>query len=185
MFVWWKHEIQNQYLYSSSVPRGSYFFSLISISCWLDKERAAVRPEQSTSQFVSSNSANTENLSSTSRPRLIENEDRLPGDVLLARARLLERLRGVPISANRSVLNVICNLVFFRGWVWTLHENYYLLYVIDNIFMPKLSLYICEIPRFTATNAVDGEVMKLLHRSIWYHILRSDDGSNFLIWLHF
>ncbi|KAK7834124.1 probable E3 ubiquitin-protein ligase RHY1A isoform X1 [Quercus suber] len=65
-------------------------------------ERAAVRPEQSTSQFVSSNSANTENLSSTSRPRLIENEDRLPGDVLLARARLLERLRGLPISANRG-----------------------------------------------------------------------------------
>ena len=69
------------------MPRGSYFFSLISISCWLDKERAAVRPEQSTSQFVSSNSGNTENLSSTSRPRLIENEDRLPGAVLLARAK--------------------------------------------------------------------------------------------------
>ncbi|KAF3958372.1 hypothetical protein CMV_016719 [Castanea mollissima] len=57
---------------------------------------------QSTSQFGSSNSANTENLSSTSRPRLIENEDRLPGAVLLARARLLERLRGVPLSANRG-----------------------------------------------------------------------------------
>ena len=97
------------------MPRGSYFFSLISISCWLDKERAAVRPEQSTSQFVSSNSANTENLSSTSRPRLIENEDRLPGAVLLARARLLERLRGVPLSANRSVLTVICNLEFSKG----------------------------------------------------------------------
>ncbi|KAL4613856.1 hypothetical protein ACB092_07G011700, partial [Castanea dentata] len=57
---------------------------------------------QSTSQFVSSNSANAENLSSTSRPRLIESEDRLPGAVLLARARLLERLRGVPLSANRG-----------------------------------------------------------------------------------
>nr|POE71031.1 hypothetical protein CFP56_53817 [Quercus suber] len=45
---------------------------------------------------------NTENLSSTSRPRLIENEDRLPGAVLLARTRLLERLRGVPLSANRG-----------------------------------------------------------------------------------
>ena len=62
-------------------------FPLISILCWLDKECAAVRPEQSTSQFVSSNSANTENLSSKSRPRLIENEDRLPGAVLLARAK--------------------------------------------------------------------------------------------------
>lgn len=66
-------------------------------------ERASVRPEQSTSQFVSSNSANTENLSSTSRPRSIEN-DRLPGTVLLARARLLERLRGEPLSRNRGVL---------------------------------------------------------------------------------
>ncbi|KAK7845968.1 hypothetical protein CFP56_008605 [Quercus suber] len=53
-------------------------------------------------QFVLSNSGNTENLSSTSRPRLIENEDRLPGAVLLARTRLLERLRGVPLSANRG-----------------------------------------------------------------------------------
>ncbi len=79
------------------------FPPLISILCWLDKERASVRPEQSTSQFVSSNSANTENLSSTSRPRSIEN-DRLPGTVLLARARLLERLRGEPLSRNRSVL---------------------------------------------------------------------------------
>ena len=83
--------------------------------CWLDKEGAAVRPEHSTSQFVSSNSANTENLSSTSRPWLIENEDRLPGAVLLARARILEWLRGVPVSANRSVLTVICNLEFSNG----------------------------------------------------------------------
>ncbi|KAF3961163.1 hypothetical protein CMV_014192 [Castanea mollissima] len=65
-------------------------------------ERPSVQPEQSKSQFVSSNRANTENLSCTNRPRLIENEDRLPGAVLLARARLLERLRGVPLSANRG-----------------------------------------------------------------------------------
>ncbi|XP_030944016.1 uncharacterized protein LOC115968681 [Quercus lobata] len=77
------------------------------LKCWLDKERAAVRPEQSTSQYLSSNSANTENLSSTSRPGLIENEDRLPGAVLLARARLLERLRGVPLSANSEFLLLI------------------------------------------------------------------------------
>ncbi|XP_059448421.1 probable E3 ubiquitin-protein ligase RHY1A [Corylus avellana] len=61
-------------------------------------ERASVRLDQSTSQLVSSNSANTENLS---RPRLSENE-RLPGAVLLARERLLERLRGVPLSGNRG-----------------------------------------------------------------------------------
>ncbi|XP_030943723.1 uncharacterized protein LOC115968459 [Quercus lobata] len=69
-------------------------------------EGAAVRPEQSTSQFISSNSANAENLSSTSRPRLFENEDRLHGAVLLARARLLECLRGVPLSANRIFVRV-------------------------------------------------------------------------------
>ncbi|KAF3963615.1 hypothetical protein CMV_012010 [Castanea mollissima] len=77
-------------------------FHLGSSSMAHNYECAAVRPEQSTSQFVSSNSASTENLSSTSRPRLIESEDRLPGTVLLARARLLERLRGVPLSANRE-----------------------------------------------------------------------------------
>ena len=46
---------------------------------------------------------------------MIENEDRLPGAVVLARARLLERLREVPLSANKSVLTVICNLEFSKG----------------------------------------------------------------------
>ncbi|KAB1208484.1 E3 ubiquitin-protein ligase RLIM [Morella rubra] len=64
-------------------------------------ERALVRREQSTSQFTSSNNVNTVNLSSTSRPRLTEN-DRLPGAVLLARARLLQRLRGDTLSGNRG-----------------------------------------------------------------------------------
>ena len=97
------------------MPRGLYLFPLISTLHWLEKEHASIQPEQSTSQFVLSNSANTENLSHASRPRLIENEDRLPGAVLLARARLLERLRGVLLSANRSVLTVICNLEFSKG----------------------------------------------------------------------
>ena len=141
-------------MYSSSVPRGSYFFSLISISCWLDKERAAVRPEQSTSQFVSSNSANTENLSSTSRPRLIENEDRLPGDVLLARARLLERLRGVPISANRSVLNVICNLVFFRGEFG--HYMKIIIYYMSSI------IFLCQNCHYTSAQYQDLQPSMLL-----------------------
>ncbi|KAF5448245.1 hypothetical protein F2P56_028799 [Juglans regia] len=64
-------------------------------------ERASVRSDRSTSQFVASNNSNTENLSSRSRPRLTEN-DRLPGAVLLARARLLQRLRGEPLSGNRE-----------------------------------------------------------------------------------
>ncbi|KAK4847478.1 hypothetical protein QYF36_002357 [Acer negundo] len=63
-------------------------------------ERASARFDQGTSQFVSSNPINREISRSTSRPSLNGNE-RLPGAVLLARARLLERLRGVSISPNR------------------------------------------------------------------------------------
>lgn len=63
-------------------------------------ERASSRLDQGTSQFVPSNNNSTETLSSTSRPRVTVN-DRLPGSVVLARARLLERLRGVSLSGNR------------------------------------------------------------------------------------
>ena len=123
-------------------------FPLISILCWLNKECAAVRPEQSTSQFVSSNSANTENLSSTSRPRLFENEDRLPGAVLLARARLQERLRsGVPLSANRSVLTLICNLVFLKG-----ESGHYMKIII--YFMSSI-ICLCQNCRYTSAQYQD------------------------------
>ncbi|XP_061957615.1 probable E3 ubiquitin-protein ligase RHY1A [Populus nigra] len=64
-------------------------------------ERASSRLDQGTSQFVPSNNNSTETLSSTSRPRVTVN-DRLPGAVVLARARLLERLRGVSLSGNRQ-----------------------------------------------------------------------------------
>lgn len=64
-------------------------------------ERASSRLDQGTSQFVPSNNNSTETLSSTSRPRVTVN-DRLPGSVVLARARLLERLRGVSLSGNRQ-----------------------------------------------------------------------------------
>ncbi|KAF5733191.1 hypothetical protein HS088_TW17G00731 [Tripterygium wilfordii] len=63
-------------------------------------ERTSIRFDQDISQFPSTNSVNIHNLSSTNRPRLSGN-DRLPGAVLLARARLLERLRGVSVSGNR------------------------------------------------------------------------------------
>ncbi|KAJ9175190.1 hypothetical protein P3X46_013768 [Hevea brasiliensis] len=56
--------------------------------------------DQGTSQFVPSNSTSSETSSSTRRPRLTGNE-RLPGAVLLARARLLERLRAVSLSGHR------------------------------------------------------------------------------------
>ncbi|KAJ6671142.1 hypothetical protein OIU85_014956 [Salix viminalis] len=64
-------------------------------------ERASSRIDQGTSQLVPSNNNNAETPSSTSRPRVTVN-DRLPGAVLLARARLLERLRGVSLSGNRQ-----------------------------------------------------------------------------------
>ncbi|XP_022745436.1 probable E3 ubiquitin-protein ligase RHY1A [Durio zibethinus] len=63
-------------------------------------ERASMRFDQGSSQFVSTNGLNPDGVSSSSRQSLSSNE-RLPGAVLLARARLLERLRGVSVSANR------------------------------------------------------------------------------------
>ena len=63
--------------------------------------------DQGTSQFASSDGLNAEGVSSSSRQSLSLNE-RLPGAVLLARARLLERLRGVSVSANRLVLRALC-----------------------------------------------------------------------------
>ena len=51
---------------------------------------------------------------------------------------LLFNISPLTLSANRSVLTVICNLEFSKGES-TLHENYYLFFVINNMFMPKLS----------------------------------------------
>lgn len=72
------------------------------------QERAAFRLEESTSEFGSGNGIETENLTSPSGPALTANE-RLPGAVLLARARLRERLRGPPLSGSRLVC---CNMAF-------------------------------------------------------------------------
>ncbi|XP_007042592.2 PREDICTED: probable E3 ubiquitin-protein ligase RHY1A isoform X3 [Theobroma cacao] len=66
------------------------------------QERSSMRFDQGTSPFVLSNALNADAVSSSSRPSLTSNE-RLPGAVLLARARLLERLRGVSVSTNRLV----------------------------------------------------------------------------------
>ncbi|MBA0833550.1 hypothetical protein Goarm_005985, partial [Gossypium armourianum] len=56
--------------------------------------------DQGSSRFASINGVNAESVSSSNRQSLHSNE-RLPGAVLLARARLFERLRGVSVSANR------------------------------------------------------------------------------------
>lgn len=64
-------------------------------------ERILARLDQGANQVVPSNSANADaTISSVSRPSLRTN-DRLPGAVLLARERLLERLGGTPMSGTR------------------------------------------------------------------------------------
>lgn len=92
----------NCYLPTLSFAMPLYDFFLCPAHCCIamPQERASSRLDQGTSQFVPSNNNSTETLSSTSRPRVTVN-DRLPGAVVLARARLLERLRGVSLSGNR------------------------------------------------------------------------------------
>lgn len=82
------------------------------MNCVIVQEWAAFRFEESTSQFGPSNLIETENLNSPSWPALTANE-RLPGAVLLARARLRERLRGLPPSGSRSVFHHIAFQVIF------------------------------------------------------------------------
>ncbi|CAN1156225.1 Probable E3 ubiquitin-protein ligase RHY1A [Linum perenne] len=65
-------------------------------------ERSSARFDQGSSQHVPNNSSGPETSNSSGRPRVTANE-RLPGPVLLARARLLERLRGVSLSGSRAV----------------------------------------------------------------------------------
>ncbi|CAI0472088.1 unnamed protein product [Linum tenue] len=65
------------------------------------QERSSGRFDHVSRQYVSNNSFGQESSSTSGRPRVTSNE-RLPGAVLLARARLLERLRGVSLSGNRS-----------------------------------------------------------------------------------
>ncbi|TYG39537.1 hypothetical protein ES288_D12G022900v1 [Gossypium darwinii] len=62
-------------------------------------ERASMQFDQGSSRFASINGVNAESVSSNGQS--LHSNERLPGAVLLARARLLERLRGVPVSANR------------------------------------------------------------------------------------
>ncbi|TYH90470.1 hypothetical protein ES332_A13G050400v1 [Gossypium tomentosum] len=68
--------------------------------------------DEGTGELSSSYGLNADGVSSSSRQSLRANE-RLPGAVLLARARLVERLRGVSVSANRptAVIGAFCPLV--------------------------------------------------------------------------
>ncbi|KAL4318735.1 hypothetical protein GQ457_18G016090 [Hibiscus cannabinus] len=61
---------------------------------------ARARFDEGTSELLSSNGLHVDGVSNVSS-RSLSSDERLPGAVLLARARLLERLRGVSVSANR------------------------------------------------------------------------------------
>ncbi|KAK9287108.1 hypothetical protein L1049_015519 [Liquidambar formosana] len=77
-------------------PPARHLGSRVSLS-----EHDSIQLDQGTSQYSSGNSINSETSSSmTNRPRSTRS-DRLPGAVLLARERLLQRLRGVSLSENR------------------------------------------------------------------------------------
>ncbi|MBA0631622.1 hypothetical protein Godav_000478 [Gossypium davidsonii] len=64
--------------------------------------------DEGTGELSSSYGLNADGVSSSSRQSLRANE-RLPGAVLLARARLVERLRGVSVSANSACCSRIAN----------------------------------------------------------------------------
>ncbi|KAI3769979.1 hypothetical protein L6452_01097 [Arctium lappa] len=65
------------------------------------EHEAVVQPEQGRSQSPSGSIINSDDFRSIQRRRATGN-DRLPGAVLLARERLVERLRGVSVSGNRQ-----------------------------------------------------------------------------------
>lgn len=77
---------------------------------WHAQDREPVRLDQATRQPSSSgiNSVSADILSGISHRQRFTGSDRLPGAVLLARERLLARLRGVPLSGNRLVLTSEC-----------------------------------------------------------------------------
>lgn len=79
------------------------------------QEHEHVHLEQSRSQPPSGSIINSEDFRSIRRWGATEN-DRLPGVVLLARERLLERLRGVHVSENRYPPYNSLNMKIYFGW---------------------------------------------------------------------
>ncbi|OVA17065.1 zinc finger protein [Macleaya cordata] len=65
-------------------------------------EHEPVRVDNITSQSRAGINSSTEILQNRSNRLRFSHNDRLPGDVLLARERLLERLRGVSLTGNRQ-----------------------------------------------------------------------------------
>ncbi|KAI8027093.1 putative E3 ubiquitin-protein ligase RHY1A [Camellia lanceoleosa] len=67
-----------------------------------NSEHDTVRHDEGSNQSSSGNTINLENLGGIHHNRRFSGNERLPGAVLLARERLLERLRGVSLSENRQ-----------------------------------------------------------------------------------
>ena len=91
----------------------------------------------------------------------------LPGAVLLARARILERLRGVPLSANRSVLTLICNLIFFKG-----ESGHYMKIII--YFMSSI-ICLCQNCRYTSAQYQDWQPPMLLTVKLRKYWIKQSD----------
>ncbi|KAF9621689.1 hypothetical protein IFM89_026582 [Coptis chinensis] len=66
------------------------------------REHEPVRLDHGASQFNTGSSSSRGTSSSRANRMQFTRTDQLPGDVLLARERLVERLRGVSLSANRQ-----------------------------------------------------------------------------------
>ncbi|KAL5706907.1 hypothetical protein ACHQM5_025013 [Ranunculus cassubicifolius] len=69
------------------------------------REHESVQLDHAASQFNPGNTSNNGTSSSTRANGMqFSRSDQLPGDVLLARERLVERLRGVSLSSNRQTV---------------------------------------------------------------------------------
>lgn len=95
----------------------------ITKSHYFSQERDSVRSDQrggsSSSQSITANVDLEVFTSIPSRERFVRS-NRLPGDVLLARDRLLERLRGIQLTGRRFVIYFVhSSLVYCYCSLWT------------------------------------------------------------------
>lgn len=84
------------------LPRRSSHHLRHSINHLSHPERDPIRPDQGGIQSSSGNIINLDDSRNIRNRQRITGNDRLPGAVVLARERLLERLRGVSVSGNRQ-----------------------------------------------------------------------------------
>ncbi|CAK9154664.1 unnamed protein product [Ilex paraguariensis] len=78
------------------------------------QEHHPVHLDQVSSQSASGNTFTSENIGGIHARQRYSGNDRLPGAVILARERLLQRLRSVSQSGNRSVLSEHTVFNFFK-----------------------------------------------------------------------